>query len=331
MSTLAAIGRRTAVLAATVVVGSVLVFLVLAVLPGDAARVALGVNATPEAVAQLRAEFGLDRPLAVQYLDWAGGVLTGDFGTSYVTGADITAEISSRAAVSVWLVALGLVATVVIAVPLGVAAAMTQRTWLGPVLSGISQFGVAVPTFLAGVLLVHLFAVQLGWLPSGGWRVPAEDPVGFLQRVALPVLAIGLVQGALLSRYVRSATLEVLGDDHIRTARATGRTPLGAFLRHGARGAAVPVVTVIGVQVATLLVDAVVVERVFVIPGLGSLLFDAVANRDLLTVQGVVLLLVVTTLVLTWLVDLAILALDPRLRAAAASGSRRAPRIRSAA
>ncbi len=308
--------RRTAVFVVSLVVASVAVFAFMTVLPGDPARVALGVNATEEAVAATRAEFGTDRPLVVQYADWVSGLPRGEFGRSYVTDADIGPQIVDRLLVTTWLVLSGMVVALVVAIPLGIAAAVRHRTPSGALISGLSQVGVAVPSFIAGILLVTVFAVRLGWLPSGGWTPPAQDPVQFLRQLALPALALGLVQGAVLTRYVRSAVLDVLREDFLRTARAKGLTPTRALVRHGLRNAAIPVVTVLGLQLATLLIGAVVVERVFVIPGLGSLLLDGVANRDLLLVQGVVIVLVLAVLVVNFLVDVAYTVLDPRLRRA---------------
>jgi peptide/nickel transport system permease protein len=308
--------RRTAVFVVSLVVASVAVFAFMTVLPGDPARVALGVNATEEAVAATRAEFGTDRPLVVQYADWVSGLPRGEFGRSYVTDADIGPQIVDRLLVTTWLVLCGMVIALVVALPLGIAAAVRHRRPSGALISGLSQVGVAVPSFIAGILLVTVFAVRLGWLPSGGWTPPAQDPVQFLRQLALPALALGLVQGAVLTRYVRSAVLDVLREDFLRTARAKGLTPTRALVRHGLRNAAIPVVTVLGLQLATLLIGAVVVERVFVIPGLGSLLLDGVANRDLLLVQGVVIVLVLAVLVVNFLVDVAYTVLDPRLRRA---------------
>lgn len=307
---------RTGVLLVSALIGSILVFLLMAVLPGDPAVVALGVNATPEAVAQLRQEYGIDRPLVVQYLDWIGGVLVGDFGTSYITGANITEQITNRFPITFWLIFLGMIIAVVIAIPLGVLSALRQRHRSGTVLAAVSQIGVAVPSFIAAILLINIFAVNLGWLPSGGWTMPEVNFGMFLAQVTLPVIAIGLVQGAMLSRYVRSASLEVMREDYIRTARAKGLGTVQAFFRHGARNASVPVITVLGLQVAALLIDTIVIERVFVIPGMGGLLFDAVANRDLLVVQGVVLVLVIVILIMNYLIDLIYVLVDPRLRRA---------------
>lgn len=308
---------RFLVLAVSLLVSSVLVFAFMAVLPGDPARVALGVNASPEAVAQLRQQFGLDRPLTTQYVDWASGLLRGDFGTSYVSRVAIGPQVVDRLQVTLWLVATAMVIALVLAVPAGTVMAARHRKLSGLFLSALSQVGVAVPAFLAGILLIVGFAVRLGWLPANGWTPPAVDPVMFAKQLALPALSLGLVQGAVLTRYVRSAVLDVLREDYLRTARAKGLRPFKALWRHGLRNAAVPVVTVLGLQLATLLIGAVVVERVFVIPGLGSLLLDGVSNRDLLLVQGVVMLLVMAVLVVNFLVDLLYLAIDPRLRGAA--------------
>ncbi|TWH21762.1 peptide/nickel transport system permease protein [Prauserella rugosa] len=306
--------RRTAIFVASVLVASIVVFAFMAVLPGDPAQVALGVNATPELVEQTRQEFGLDRPLVVQYLDWVGGLLTGDFGTSYVTKEPIGPQLVDRLGVTLWLVGAGMLIALAIAVPMGVLAAVRHRRPSGVAVSAAAQLGVAVPAFLAGIILVQIFAVRLGWLPSGGWTPPAYDVGEWLRGLILPAVSLGLVQGAVLTRYVRSAVLDVQREDFLRTARAKGLRPQAALVRHGLRNAAVPVVTVLGLQLATLLVGAVVIERVFVLPGLGSMLLDAVAARDLLTVQAIVLVLVVGVLLVNFLVDVAYTLLDPRLR-----------------
>ncbi|WP_122262682.1 ABC transporter permease [Ornithinimicrobium cerasi] len=309
--------QRLVVLVTSLVVASLVVFGFMRVLPGDPARVALGVNASDAAVAQLREQFGLDRPVPVQYLDWVGGLLTLDPGIEFVSRAAIGPQIADRLQVTLWLVVASMVLALVIALPVGLWMAVRHRHWDGVVLSALSQVGVAVPAFLAGIVLISVFAVRLRWVPSGGWVVPAQDPVGFLQRLALPTLSLALVQAAVLARYIRSAVLDVLREDYLRTARAKGLRPVQALVRHGLRNAAVPVVTVLGLQLATLLIGAVVIERVFVIPGLGSLLLDSVAKRELLTVQAVVMVLVVAVLVINFVVDLLYLVIDPRLRTGA--------------
>ena len=306
--------QRLGILVGSLLVSSLVVFTFMAVLPGNPARVALGVNASDAAVAEMEQQFGLDRSYVVQYLDWLQGLLTFDLGTSYVSRAAIGPEVTDRFLVTLWLVGAAMIIALVIALPLGTLMAVRHRRLSGLALSAASQVGVAVPAFLAGILLITLFSVKLGWLPANGWTPPAEDPAMFLQQLVLPALSLGLVQGAVLTRYVRSAVLDVLREDYLRTARAKGLRSGQALLRHGLRNAAVPVVTVLGLQLATLLVGAVVVERVFVIPGLGSLLLDSVANRDLIMVQDVVMILVVAVLLVNFLVDVLYAVIDPRLR-----------------
>lgn len=308
--------RRLAILLVSVFVASIVVFAFMAILPGDPAQVALGVNATPELLAKTRHAFGTDRPLVTQYLDWMGGITHGDFGHSYVTGDAIGPQLIDRLGVTLWLVGAGMVVALVIAVPLGTLAAVRHRKASGTAISGLSQIGVAIPAFIAAILLVQVFAVQLRWLPSGGWTPPDQDFGAFVRGLILPALSLGLVQGAVMTRYVRSAVLDTLGQDYLRTARSKGLRPYQALFRHGLRNASVPVVTVLGLQLATLLIGAVVVERVFVLPGLGSMLLDSVSSRDLLTVQGIVLVLVVGVLLVNFVVDLLYTVLDPRLREA---------------
>ncbi|KQQ05329.1 MULTISPECIES: ABC transporter permease [unclassified Rathayibacter] len=299
---------------ATVLISTIVVFLLLRVMPGDAATVALGIEATPEQLDAWRAANGTDAPLVVQYLDWLGGLLRGDLGTSAVTGQAISPIVSDRFQVTLILVVVAMLIALVVAIPLGTLAAMRQRHASGVVISGISQIGVAVPNFLVGVLLVAFFAIGLGWFPSGGW-VPPSDPA-FLSHIALPAIALGSVQASILTRYVRSAVLEIMREDFLRTARSKGLTAGAALVRHGLRNAGIPVLTIVGVQLAGLFIGAVVIERVFSIPGLGSYLVDSVGNRDLLAVQAVVAVLVVAIVAINFLVDLAFTLLDPRLRRA---------------
>ena len=298
----------------TFFVATVAVFLLMRAIPGDPAQIALGVNASPELLEETRRQLGTDRPLSVQYVDWVTGLPQGNFGISYVTRQDISPLIADRVQVSLILVMLSMVVALLIAIPFGTLAAVRHRRPSGVLVSGISQLGVAVPGFLAGILLVVVFAVGLGWLPSNGWTPPGEDFGDFLRRLVLPVAALASVQGAILTRYVRSAVLEVMSEDYLRTARAKGLGPLEALVRHGLRNASIPVLTVTSVQLAALIVGAVVVERVFVIPGLGSMLLDAVGNRDMLTVQSVVMVLVAITLIINLVVDLLYTVLDPRIR-----------------
>jgi len=296
------------------VVASVLVFIVMRAVPGDPAQIAAGENATPELVDQMRREFGTDRPLIVQYWDWFSGLVTGNFGTSYVTRTELTGQIVDRVQVSLILVALAIIVALIVAVPAGTFAAVRHRDASGAVVSALSQLGIAIPGFLLGILLVAVFSLRLGWFPSNGWVPPAEGVGAFLSRVTLPVMALAGVQAAILTRYVRSAVLEVMGEDYLRTARAKGLSPLQALLKHGLRNAAIPVITVTSVQLAALIIGAVVIERVFVIPGLGSFLLDSVGNRDMIAVQSVVMVLVGITLLINLLVDVLYTVLDPRIR-----------------
>lgn len=311
---LPALLRRVAGLVGGLVAATIVVFAFMQVLPADPARVALGVNASEEAVGRLRAEFGLDRPLLTQYLSWVGGLLRGDLGVSYVSRVPIGTQLADRLQVTLWLVVTAMVVALLVAVPLGVFTAVRHRRVSGLVASAVVQVGVAIPAFLAGIALITVFAVRLGWLPANGWTPPSQDLPRFVSQLLLPVASLALVQSAVLTRYVRSAVLDVLAEDYLRTARSKGLRRMQALYRHGLRNAAVPVVTVLGVQLATLLIGAVVVERVFVIPGLGSLLVDAVGSRDLLVVQDTVMLLVVAVLLLAFVTDLLYLLIDPRLR-----------------
>lgn len=294
----------------TIWIASVIIFLLIRVIPGDPAEVALGITATPESIAALQAQLGTDRSLVAQYASWVGGMLTGDFGTSLSSGQDVSPLITDRMQVSLILVGCSIVLSLLIAVPFGVLAA--QRG--GAVISAVSQVGIAIPSFLAGILLISVFAVGAGWLPANGWIPPNQDFLGFLRRLILPVLALTAVQAAILTRYVRSAVVDVMSEDFMRTARSKGMS-LGRALRvHGLRNAALPVLTVTGLQLTSLVIGAVVIEQVFVIPGIGSMLLESVSNRDLTTVQSIVMLLVVFTLLVNLIVDLLYQVLDPRIR-----------------
>ena len=293
---------------------SVIIFVLLRAVPGDPARIALGVTASEEDVAALAEQLGTNRPLTVQYVDWMQSLLTGDFGVSLASKQDITPLVWDRVQVSLILTVCAMVLSLLIAVPLGTYLARRSHKTDAAVLSALTQVGIAVPSFLVGILAVAVFSVWLGWLPANGWVPPNADFGGFLSHLILPVVALSLVQAAILTRYVRSALLEEMGKDYVRTARAVGLSTRQALYRHALRNASLPVLTVTGLQMSSLIVGAVVIERVFVIPGVGSMLLDAVATRDLTTVQTLMMLLVVFTLAITLLVDLLYRVIDPRLR-----------------
>ena len=290
---------RIGIFLVSLFVASVAVFTLMNVLPGNPAEVAAGLHADPASVAALEKKFGLDRPLIVQYVDWVGHLLRGDFGRSYVGDYDLTPEIADKFQYTLYLTIGGTIVALLIAVPLGILMAARNRTASGVGLSILSQVGISIPAFALGLILISFVSLKWGLLPPGDLVKPTQDFGLFLQQLLLPAISLGLVQGAVLSRYVRSSILDVLRQDYIRTARAKGLTPYRAIIRHGLRNASIPVVTVLGLQLAGLLIGAVVIERVFVISGLGSMLLDKVANRDLIAVQSIVMLLVAATLVIT--------------------------------
>ncbi|MFT3877901.1 MAG: ABC transporter permease [Propioniciclava sp.] len=305
---------RLGVFAASLIAASFVIFVITQALPGDVAASILGFGATPEQLAAKRAELGTDRPFLVQYADWAGGVLRGDFGRSWFSGTPVAAMIGPRLEVTASLVTGGLGLALLIALPLGAVAALKRRQWQGVVTSAAAQVGMAIPAFWAGILLVYVFAVTLRWFPANGYAPLRDGGGAWASHLVLPVIALGAVQGAVLTRYVRSAFVEVLGEDYYRTARSIGWTRWRALARHGVRNAALSLVTVLGLQLATVIVGAIVVERVFQLPGLGSLLLDVVTRHDLVAVRGVVLLLVFVVLVINALVDISYALIDPRLR-----------------
>ena len=295
---------------------SLLIFLITNALPGSIANVVLGTQASSGEIVAFEERHGLNRPLPLRYVEWLGGVVVGDFGTTFVGGRDVLGEILPRLGISVWLVILGMLLALVIAIPLGSFAALKRRHASGFIASTLSQVGLSIPAFWAGMWLVIVFAVNLRWLPAGGYVPLSRDPVAWATHLVLPVTSLALVQGSLLSRYVRSAVIEVTSEDWFRTARAVGWSRLGALLRHGTRNVAISLLTVIGLQIATLLVGAIVIEQVFAIQGLGSRLLLAVSQRDLALVQGIVLILVWAVLVINFVVDLVYQVVDPRLREA---------------
>jgi peptide/nickel transport system permease protein len=300
--------------AAVVLLGvTVVVFTLVHLVPGDPVRIALGTRYTQESYEALRAASGLDQPLLTQYLQYVGGALRGDLGVSFRTGQPVTTILLERLPATVSLAAAAMVVALLVAFPLGIYAATHHGRFSDTLVRVVSQAGVSVPDFWLGILFIMLFSVTLGWLPPSGYVPLTEDPVGWLRRVTMPALAVGLVSGAILTRFVRSAVLESLGSDHARTARAKGLRRRVVLARHVVRNALVPVVTVIGVQAATLLGGIIVVEVVFAWPGLGRLTYDAVAARDYPVVQGAVLLVAALFLLVSFLVDVLYGRIDPRI------------------
>ena len=310
--------KRFATFLATLAVASVLVFAVLELLPGNAAEVILGDTATPESLAALQAKLGLDRPPLQRYTDWVGGLLQGQTAQSISYDTPTAELIAERMRVTLPLAVLSMALTVVLALALGIYAASRHNS-LGDVgVMAASQVGIAIPNFWFAILLILLFAVKLQWVSAGGFPGWTEDDGGGLweglQALILPSIALALVQAAILARVTRSAVLEVMREDFVRTARAKGLTRRQALWRHVLRNAMIPVLTVMGLQFANLITGTIVVENVFVLPGVGRLIFQAISNRDLVVVRDVVMLLAGVVVIVNFVVDVLYALIDPRLR-----------------
>ena len=294
---------RLGLLVVGLAVASAIIFLTLRVLPGDVAQLIAGTNGTPAQVEGIREQLGLNQPLLVQYLDWMGGVLRGDLGTSLLTGTPVADELVQKAQVTVPLGILSLSIAIAFSVPLGVASAIWRGHRRGTIMSVSAQTLAAVPVVWAGMILVVIFAVWLGWLPAAAVR-----------SLILPAITIGVVEGAMLLRFVRSATLQAVGQDYVRTAAAKGLTRTTALIRHGLPNVGLSVITVLGLQVAGIIVGAVIIEQLFSLPGIGRMLVADVSARDLPKVQGELLALTAFVLIVGFFVDLLHRVLDPRQR-----------------
>ncbi len=308
------LARRLTFLFISIFLASISLFVLLRLLPGDPANALLSVGATPEQIAAARHSVGSDLPMLTQFGKWLGQLFTLHFGNSLIGGYPVGPEILSRLSITVPLTLSAFLLAVLIAVPLGFVAAYKARTWYGTILNAISQLGIAIPVFWVGVLLIFGFALRWMILPAGGFPINGWSNFGEAVRsLVLPVCTISLVMSASLIRYVRSATLDVLGSDYIRTSRALGSSFIEAMWRHGLRNAAAPVISILGIELATTFVGAVVVESVFDLPGLGSLLVKAITQRDYPVVQGVLFASTVAVLFIGFLADLTQRILDPRL------------------
>ncbi|MGN7294138.1 ABC transporter permease [Rhizobium sp. SAFR-030] len=311
------LARRLAGLVVTLMVVSLLIFTVMDLLPGDPASVILGTSASPDTLAALQKEMGLDRPLAVRYLAWLFGVLQGDLGQSYTYGVPVAGLIAERLVVTIPLALIAVLLSVAIAVPLGVQAARHQNGLMDVVAGLFSHLSIAVPAFWVGLLLIILFSTILGWMPAGGFPGWSADPFAALKALVLPAVALALPQAGVLTRVTRSAVLEVMNEDFVRTARSKGLSEGLALWRHAVPNALIPVVTMLGLQFTFLIAGAVLVENVFNLPGVGRLAFQALAQRDVVVMQDVVLFFAALVIVMNFIVDVAYLVIDPRLRAGA--------------
>ena len=307
-----------ATLLLTLMVASMVVFAVLELLPGNAAEMMLGDTATPESLAALQAKLGLDRPPLERYRSWVGGLLQGDTATSTSYDTPTAELIAERLQVTLPLALLAMLLTVVVALSLGVFAA-SRHNRIGDVgVMAASQVGIAIPNFWFAILLILLFAVHLQWVSAGGFPGWSDDDGGGVlegvKALILPAIALALVQAAILARVTRSAVLDVMREDFVRTARAKGLSKRQALWRHVLRNAMIPVLTVAGLQFANLVTGTIVVENVFVLPGVGRLVFQAISNRDLVVVRDVVMLLAAVVVVVNFVVDVLYALVDPRLR-----------------
>lgn len=295
-------------------VASLVIFFVIEIAPGDPASFMLGINAEPDTVAALRAELGLDQGKLQRYLAWVGGMLQGDFGMSYTYRTPVAGMIADRMWVSLPLALYALALSTLIAFPAGIYAAARRGKTGDMAVMGATQLGVAVPNFWFAMILVLVFAINLRWFGAGGFA-GWDDGLGTaLHSLTLPAIALALPQAAILARVMRSALLDILGEDFMRTARAKGLTRRQALWRHGLRNAMIPVLTIIGLQFSFLLAGAIIIEQVFFLPGLGRLVFQAISSRDLIVVESVVMILVFAVITVNFLVDLAYALVDPRLR-----------------
>jgi len=306
--------RRAAALVATLFFVSALVFVVVRVLPGDPAAIIMGTEGSREAAERLREAMGLNRPLPVQYVEWVGRALRGDLGRSIQYDLPVGELIASRLSVTLPLALMAAVFMVAAAVPLGVYAAMHHRRAGDYATMVFSQIGISIPQFWAGLLLILLFSVTLGWVRSGGFEGWSSGVGAALRSLLLPAIALGLFQAAVLVRATRSAVLDVLREDYVRTARAKGLSEPRVVARHTLRNALIPIVTIAGVQLGQLLAGAIVLESVFALPGLGRLALGAISARDLPVVQGVAVFIASTIVVINFAVDLTYGVLDPRIR-----------------
>ena len=309
--------KRLLTLLITLLGASVVVFLVLEVLPGNAAQTLMGPDASPEAVAALASKLGLDQPAVTRYFHWISGMLLhGDLGNSYAYGSPVLELVAERLALTVPLALMAMTLTVVLALSAGTYAAARHNRWGDVGTMGLAQVGIAIPNFWFAILLILLFSVKLQWFSAGGFAGWSE-PLAAVKSLLLPAVSLAVVQAAILARVTRSAVLEVQQEDFVRTARAKGLSRRGALLRHVLRNAMIPVVTVIGLQFGQLLAGTIVVENVFYLPGLGRLIFQSIANRDLIVVRNCVMLLAAMVIVVNFIVDVLYAVIDPRVRAGA--------------
>jgi len=306
--------KRSFTLLLTLILVSIVIFAVLMVMPGDPAQIILGLHATPETLQNLRHQLGLDRPVVIQYLNYMKNLVKGDLGRSINYDIAINSLIFSRLQVTVPLAFLSMIFAILLSLPMGIYSALHRNRMGDYGIMVFSQIGLAVPAFWAGILLILFFAVAIHWLPAGGFQPWQENPIGAFKSLLLPALSLGFVRAAVLTRMTRSSMLEVLGEDYIRTARSKGLPERIVVYKHAFRNAIIPVVTIVGLQAGDLLAGAIIIENVFHLPGVGRLVFEAIGQRDLPVIQGIVLLIAMMIVVINFVIDVAYRYLDPRIR-----------------
>ncbi|WP_299869053.1 ABC transporter permease [uncultured Hoeflea sp.] len=306
--------RRFISLSLSLVAASLVIFLVMEAVPGDPASFMMGINADPAAVAALREQLGLNEPLPLRYLGWVAGLLQGDFGVSYTYRVPVSELIAERVMISLPLTLYALALSTLIAFPAGILAAARRNSATDLSVMGATQLGVAIPNFWFAMILVLVFAINLRWFSAGGFPGWDAGILAAMKSLTLPAIALALPQASILARVMRSSLIDTLDEDFMRTARAKGLSRSQALRRHALRNALIPVLTIIGLQFSFLLAGGIIIENVFYLPGLGRLVFQAITQRDLIVVRSVVILLVFAVIVVTFLVDLAYAAADPRLR-----------------
>jgi peptide/nickel transport system permease protein len=306
--------RRCASAVPILLIVSLVTFGLMRLIPGDASAAIAGLSATPEQIATIRAQLGLDQPFAVQLFRWYSGLLHGDLGRSLLLGQPVVEATLLRLPVTLALSAYALVLTLLLGLASGILAALKQNSWVDQAAMLFAMFGISMPSFWLGLMMILIFAVHLGWLPTGGYIALADDPIGWLRTSTMPAISLAMLQAGLLARITRSTMLEVLRQDYIRTARAKGLPQRLVVFKHALANALIPITTVIGIIVSLLISASVVIETLFSIPGMGQLLTQAVLSRDYPMVQGGLLIVTALLVLINLIVDVGYALLDPRVR-----------------
>ena len=310
------LARRLAIAVPTLIIASMIIFALQQLLPGDMATALSGEERDPEVIAFVREKYHLDRALPVRYAYWAQGVLSGDLGESIRLQKPVSELLAEKLPVTLQLASMAMLIAVLIGVPMGILSAVKQGKTADYVANGIALWGLSIPNFWLGILMILFFSVTLGWLPASGYVPPSESLTDNLKAMIMPAFVLGNAIAAVMMRHTRAAMLQVLQSDYVRTARAKGVAPLAVIMRHCLRNAAIPIITLGALEFGQLLSGAILTEQIFSVPGFGKLMVDAVFNRDYATVQGVVICTATTYIVLNLLADVAYVLVNPKLRQA---------------